>query len=131
MLGTKNIRGERVKDVQKIRKSTLGTTDHRVVRNESIDLEDIYARLSEASSFAKDLPSPPNLCTDTSVVQSSSSSVNISERFDKDDNDVLKILNEFLSTSDEASASPNEHRNRLDTFINQKKNVTTTDNRLS
>ena len=40
-------------------------------------------------------------------------------------------MNEFLSTSDEASASPNEHRNRLDTFINQKKNVTTTDNRLS
>ena len=92
MLGTKNIRGERVKDVQKIRKSTLGTTDHRVVRNEIIDLEDIYARLSEASSFAKDLPSPPNLCTDTSVVQSSSSSVNISERFDEDDNDVLENL---------------------------------------
>ena len=40
-------------------------------------------------------------------------------------------MNEFRSTSDEASASPNEHRNRLDTFINQKKNVTTTDSRLS
>ena len=43
----------------------------------------------------------------------------------------LKILNEFLNTSDEASVSPNLHRNRLDTFIHQKNNVTTTDNRLS
>ena len=41
------------------------------------------------------------------------------------------ILNEFLSTLDEASVSPNVHRNRLDTFIHQKKNETTTDNRLS
>ena len=40
-------------------------------------------------------------------------------------------MNEFLNTSDEASFSPNVHRNRLDTFIHQKKNVTTTDNRLS
>ena len=31
--GTKNIRGEPVKDVQKIGKSTLGKTDHKVVRN--------------------------------------------------------------------------------------------------
>ena len=65
---TKNIYSEPVKDVQKIGKSTLGTTDHQVVRNDSIQ---------------------------------------------------------------EASVSPNEHRNRLDTFMNQKKNVTTTDNRLS
>ena len=43
----------------------------------------------------------------------------------------MRFLNEFLSTSDEALVSPNEHRNRLDTFINQNKNVTTTDNRLS
>ena len=49
----------------------------------------------------------------------------------EDDNEVLKVLNEFLNTSDEASVSPNVHRNRLDTFIHQKKNVTTTDNRLS
>ena len=41
------------------------------------------------------------------------------------------ILNEFLNTLDEASVSPNVHRNRLDTFIHQKKNVTSTDNRLS
>ena len=63
----------------------------------------------------------------TSVVQNSSSSVNISEGLDEDDNEVLKILNEFLNTSDEASVSPNVHRNRLDTFIHTKKNVTTTD----
>ena len=36
-----------------------------------------------------------------------------------------------MNTSDEASVSPNVHRNRLDTFIHQKKNITTTDNRLS
>ena len=30
---TKTIRGDRVKDVQKIGKSTLGKTDHKVVRN--------------------------------------------------------------------------------------------------
>ena len=40
-------------------------------------------------------------------------------------------MNEFLNTSYEASGSPNEHRNRLDTFINQKKNFKTTDNKLS
>ena len=96
-----------------------------------INLESIYNKLAEASSFAEDPPFPPNLCTDRSVAQNSSSSVNISEGLDEDDNEVSKILNEFLDTLDEASVSPNEHRNRLDTFINQKKNVTTTDNRLS
>ena len=40
-------------------------------------------------------------------------------------------MNEFLNTSDEASVSPNEHRNRLYTFIQQKNNVATTGNRLS
>ena len=68
---------------------------------------------------------------DTSVVQNSSSSVNISEGLDEDNNEVLKILNEFLNTSDEASVSLNEYRNRLDTFIHQKNNVTATDDRLS
>ena len=129
--GTKNIRGEPVKYVQKIGKSILGKKDHKVVENESIDLESIYARITGASSFSENTPSPTNLCTDTSVVQNTSSRVNISEGLDEDDNDVLKILNEFLNTSDEASVSPNEHRNRLDTFIQQKNNVTTTDNRLS
>ena len=94
-------------------------------------VQKIYVRLAEASSFAEDPPSPPNLCTDTSVVENSSSSVNWSEGLDEDDNEVLNILNGFLNTSDEASGSPNEHRNRLDTFINQKKNFKTTDNRLS
>ena len=124
---TKTIYSEPVKDVQKIGKSTLGKTDHKVVRNESIDLESIYARLAETSSFTEDPPSPSNLCTDTSVVQNSSSSVNISEGLDEDDNEVLKILNEFLNTLDEASVSPNVHRNRFGTFIHTKKNVTTTD----
>ena len=40
-------------------------------------------------------------------------------------------MNEFPGTSDEASVSPNEHRNRLDTFIHRKDNVTTANNRLS
>ena len=128
--GSKNIRGNTVEDVQKIGKSTLGKKDDKVVRNVSIDLESIYARLAEASSFYEDPPSPPNLCTDTSVVQNSLSSVNISEGLDEDD-EVLKILNEFLNTSGEASVSSNVHRNRLDNFIHKKKNVTTTDNRLS
>ena len=129
--GTKNNCGNTVQDVQKIGKSALDKKDDKVARNESIDLERIYTRLAEASSFYEDPPSPPNLCTDTSVVQNSSSSVNISVGLHEDDNEVLKILNEFLNTSDEASVSPNVHRNRLDTFIHQKKNVTTTDNRLS
>ena len=76
MSGAKKICVEPVKDVQKIEKSTLGKKDH--------------------SSFSQEPLSPPNLCPDTSVVQNSSSSVNISEAFDKDDNEVLKILNEFL-----------------------------------
>ena len=105
--GTKNNRGNTVEDVQKIGKSALGKKDDKVVRNESIDLESIYARLAEASSFYEDPPSPPNLCTDTSVVQNSSSSVNISVELEEDDNEVLKILIEFLNTSDEASVSPN------------------------
>ena len=42
---------------------------------------------------------------------------------------ILKILNEFLNTSGEASFSPRVHRNSLDTFIHQKKNISTTDNR--
>ena len=102
-----------------------------VVRNESIDLESFYVRLAEDSSFSDNPPSRPNLCTDTSVIQNSSISVTTSEGLYEDDNEVLKILNEFLNTSDEASVSPNLHRNRLDTFIHQKNNVTTTDNRLS
>ena len=69
MSGRKNIHGEPVKDVQKIGKSTLGKKDHEVEGNESIDLENIYARLAEVSSFSEDSPSPPNLCTtNTSVV---------------------------------------------------------------
>ena len=118
LLGIKNIRGKPVKDVQKIGKSSLGKTDYKVVRNESVDLESIYTRLAEGSSFAENPPSPPNFCTDTSIVQNSSTSVNISEGLVEDGNEVLKILNEFLSTSDEASGSPNEHRNRLNSFIN-------------
>ena len=43
----------------------------------------------------------------------------------------MKILNEFINTSDEVSVTPNVHRNRLDYFIHQKKNTSTTDNRLS
>ena len=129
--GTKNICGELIKYVQKIGKSILGKKDHKVVGNESIDLESIYAGITGASSFSENPPSPTNLCTDISVAQNTSSRVNISEGLDEDNNDVLKILNEFLNTSDEASVSPNEHRNRLDTFMQQKNNFTTTDNRLS
>ena len=131
MSGTKNICGELIKYVQKIGKSILGKKDHKVVGNESIDLESIYAGITGASSFSENPPSPTNLCTDKSVAQNTSSRVNISEGLDEDNNDVLKILNEFLNTSDEASVSPNEHRNRLDTFMQQKNNFTTTDNRLS
>ena len=122
----KNIRGEPVKDVQKIGKSTLGKKDHKVVGNESIYLESTFARLAEASSFCEDPPSPPNLCTKTSVVQNSSISVNMSEGLDEDNNEIWKILNEFLNSSDETSVSPIEHRNKLDAFIQQKNNVTTT-----
>ena len=48
----KNIRGEPVKDVQKIGKSTLGKKDHNIVRNKKVALESIYDRLAEASSFS-------------------------------------------------------------------------------
>ena len=129
MLGSKNIPGNTVEDVQKIAKSTLGKKDDKVVRNVSINLENIYFRHAEASSFYADPPSPPNHCTD--IVQNSSSSVDMSEGLDEDDDEVLKILNEFLNTLDEASFSPNVHRNRLDTFIHEERNVTTRDNRLS
>ena len=109
----------------------VGKKDHKVVGNESIDLESIYARLAEASSFYEDQPSPPNLCTETCVEQNPSSSVNMSEGLDEDNNEILETLNEFPNTSDETSVSPIEHRNKLDTFIQQKNNVTTTENRLS
>ena len=128
---TKNICGEHVKDFQMIGKSTLGKKDHKIVGNESIDLDSIYASLAEASSFSEDPSSPPSVCIDTSVVQNSSNSVNISEGLGEDNNEVLKILNEIRNTSDEASVSPNENRNRLDTFIHQQNIVTTTDNKLS
>ena len=131
MSGTKNICGEHVKYCQQTGKSTLGKKDHKVVWNGGIDLGNIYASLAEASSFSEDPPSPPSLWTDTSVVQDSSNSVNISEGLDKDDNEVLKILNEFCNTSDEASVSPNKNRNRLDTFIHQQNIATNTDNKLS
>ena len=57
----KNICGNTVEDVQKIGKSTLDKKDEKVVRSESIDLESIYARLAEASSFSEDPASPPHL----------------------------------------------------------------------
>ena len=126
----KNIRGEPVKDVQKIGKSTLGKKDHNIVRNKKVALESIYDRLAEASSFSEDPPSPPNLFSDASAVQNSSSSVNISEGLDEDDNEFLNILNQFLNISDEASVTSNVHRNSLVTFMHQIKNVTTTDKRL-
>lgn len=44
---------EAVKDVEKTGKSALGKKDYKVVGNESVDLESIYARLSEASSFSE------------------------------------------------------------------------------
>ena len=113
---TKNIYGETVRDVEKIGKSTLGKKDHKVVRNESIDLENIFTKLAEeASSFSKDPPSPPNLCTDTSVVQT------FRVGLDEDDNEVLEILKEFLSTSDETSISPNVHGNRLAIFLQKRR----------
>ena len=126
----KKICDEPVKDVQKIGKSTLGKKGHNIVRNKKVALESIYDRLAEASSFSEDPPSPPNLFSDASAVQNSSSSVNISEGLDEADNEVLNILNQFLNISDEASVTSNVHRNSLDTFMHQKKNVTTTDNRL-
>ena len=70
----------------------------------------IYARLAETSSFSEDPPSPPNLYTDISVVQNSSSNVNISEGLNEDDSEVLKFLNEFLNTSNEALVSPNKRK---------------------
>ena len=127
---TKNICDEPVKDVQKIGKSTLGKKDHNIVRNKKVALESIYDRLAEASSFSEDPPSPPNLFSDASAVQNSSSSVNISEGLDEDDNEFLNILNQFLNISDEASVTSNVHRNSLVTFMHQIKNVTTTDKRL-
>ena len=45
---------EAVKGVQKTGKSTLSKKNYKVVGNESIDLESIYARLSEASCFSED-----------------------------------------------------------------------------
>ena len=127
---TKNICDEPVKDVQKIGKSTLGKKDHNIVRNKKVALESIYDRLAEASSFSQDPPSPPNLFSDASAVQNSSSSVNISEGLDEDDNEFLNILNQFLNISDDASVTSHVNRNSLDTFMHQKKNVTTTDKRL-
>ena len=112
-----NICNKPVKDVEKIGKSTLGKKDHQIV-NDSTDLEIICARLAEASSFSEYPPSPSNLCADTYVVQNSSNSVNISERLEKDD-EFLKILNGFLNSLDEASVSPDVHRNRLDTFTHR------------
>ena len=53
----------------------------------------------------------------TSVVQNSSRSVNISERLDKDDDEILNILYEFLNISDGASVSPIGYGNSLDTLI--------------
>ena len=53
----------------------------------------ILQSLAEASSFYEDPSSPPNLCTDKSVLQNSSSSVNMSVGLDEDDNEALKILN--------------------------------------
>ena len=47
----KKVSGDAVKDVQKIGKSTLGKKDDKIVGNENIDLEGIYARLGEASFF--------------------------------------------------------------------------------
>ena len=44
--GTKNNCGNTVEDVQNIGKSALGKKDDKVVRNGSIDLESIYARLA-------------------------------------------------------------------------------------
>ena len=82
------------------------------------------------SSLSEDPPFPPNLRNNTSVVQNSSSRVTISWGLEEDDNEILNILNEFLNTLDETSISPQEHRNRLDTLIHQKNNVTNTDNRL-
>ena len=76
--------------MQKIGKSTLGKRDRKVVGNESIDLESIYARLAEASSFFQDPQYPPNLYTDTSFAQNSSSSVDISEGLEEDANEFLK-----------------------------------------
>ena len=90
--GTKNIRGETVKDVQKIGKSALSKIYHKVLRNESIDQESICARLTEASSFSEDPPCPPNFCTNTFVVQSSSSSANIPECLEQHDYETLNIL---------------------------------------
>ena len=93
-LGTKSIRGNLVgspKDAQKTVKISLCKKDDKVVRNESIDLESIYARIAEARSFSGEPALPRNLCTDTYVVQNSSSSVNISEELNEDDNEVLKI----------------------------------------
>ena len=54
-------------------------------------MESIYARITEARSFSAEPALPRNLCTDTYVVQNSSSSGNISEELNEDDNEVLKI----------------------------------------
>ena len=50
---TKNICGKSVKDVQKIGRTTLGKKDHKVVGNENIDLESIYAKLAELVLFLR------------------------------------------------------------------------------
>ena len=72
--GTKKIGCEPVKDIQKVGKSALGKRDDKLLGYESIDLESIHVRLAEVGSISEDPPSPPNICTDISVVQNSSSS---------------------------------------------------------
>lgn len=49
---------------------------------------------------------------------------------DKDDHEILNILNGFLNALGETSVNLQEHRNRVDTLINQKTNVTVTENRF-
>ena len=71
--------GQHAKYIQKIGKSASGKRENKIAG-------------SEVGYISEDPLSPPNMCTDTSVVQNSSSSVHISEVLDKDDNEIFKYL---------------------------------------
>lgn len=105
--------------------------NHDFKRTAGINLQSIYARLTENELLDSDtLSSPPRLCTNTFFSQILSRYRNVSANLDGDNYEILIILEEMLEDSKESESVRPEFKNTSEFMKDSTSGLTTVDDRL-
>ena len=127
-VGTSNSGGEVLEPLKA--PNVLKKENHDFNRIVGIDLEGIYARLTEEELLGLDtLSSPSRLCTDTSS-QNSSRYRNVSSDLDGEDYQILNILKEMVDGAKESESVIPEFKKRSEFMKDSTSGLTTVENRL-